>query len=125
MTYAEGELEGKRFWYIGKVVSVYDGDTITVDVDQGFFNHTTIKGRIARIDTEEIRGGTAKTKAIARQQRDTLKDLVINKEVYINTEMDKTFDRYVIEVFFTLNGEDYINLSDYAINVLNVRRYIK
>lgn len=117
-------LEDRLYKYKGKVVSVYDGDTITVNVDQGFFNSTIIKGRIARIDTEELRGGTPETKQMGRDQRDAVKSLLLGKEVYISTEMDKTFDRYVIEVWFS-RGSDYVNLSDYALSELGVRPYVK
>ena len=122
--FSREELEARLYKYKGTVVAVYDGDTITVNVDQGFRDFTEIRGRIARIDTEELRGGTKETKEIAKSQRDKVRSLILGKEVYISTDLDKTFDRYVIEVMFLLEG-NYVNLSDYALTELGVRPYVK
>lgn len=46
------------YHYAAQVVSVYDGDTITVDIDLGL--EVWLKGqkiRLLNIDTPEVRGG--------------------------------------------------------------------
>lgn len=45
------------YFYRARMVSVYDGDTITVDIDQGFgiWQHS-VKLRLYGIDTPELRG---------------------------------------------------------------------
>jgi len=42
--------------YRCKVVDVYDGDTLTLDVDLGFNITHRIKVRLSEIDTPEVRG---------------------------------------------------------------------
>jgi len=45
------------YYYRARVTKVYDGDTITVDIDLGF--HVGLKSekiRLYRIDTPEVRG---------------------------------------------------------------------
>jgi micrococcal nuclease len=61
---------------LGKVVSVYDGDTFTVAFDTlgiGFFLHQV---RILGIDAPEIRGKTIEEKAAAAAARDYLRGLI-------------------------------------------------
>ena len=88
--------------YKAQVVKVYDGDTITVNIDLGFsilFNGQKI--RLARINAPELRGSTLEQ---GRASRDTLRDLVLNKWVIIKTQKDKKgkYGRWLGEVI--LNG---------------------
>jgi micrococcal nuclease len=118
------------------VTSVYDGDTCTVDIDQGFGNwkHGE-KIRLYGINTPEIRGGTKESKELAKAARDRLKDLVLrnakDKEVFIETIRDKKgkYGRYlgvlwvqpkgnedpsaVVEVNATLVDEGHAERKEY------------
>lgn len=61
---------------LGKVVSVYDGDTFTVafdTLDIGFFLHNV---RILGIDAPEIKGKTIEEKTAAAAARDYLRGLI-------------------------------------------------
>lgn len=76
------------YFYKAKVVSVYDGDTIRADIDLGFgviLSNQSL--RLIGIDTPEIRGEEReeglKVKAFVENE-------ILNKEIWIETEKDKT-----------------------------------
>ena len=81
------------------VMKVYDADTITVRVDQGFSNSTVKTLRLARINAWEVRGVERPAGLIAR---DWLRTLILGKVVRVTTRKDKTgkYGRYIAEVFF-------------------------
>lgn len=71
------------FAYRAKIVKVYDGDTVTADVDLGF--HAWVHGeklRLRRINTPEVRG---KERPQGLISRDWLRERVLGKEVLIRT----------------------------------------
>jgi micrococcal nuclease len=81
--------------YKGKVTGVYDGDTITVDFDLGFF--VTLKNqtiRLAEIDAAELKG---KERAMGLAVRDWLRRQILNKDVVIETVKDskETYGRWL------------------------------
>ena len=95
-------------YYIYKafVTKVYDGDTITVDIDYGMdIWRKDVKLRLARIDTPEVRGSE---KLYGLRVRDYVKDLILNKYITIKTIKDKTgkYGRYIAEVYI---GEMNLN----------------
>jgi micrococcal nuclease len=55
--------------YKARLVSIYDGDTITIDVDQGFSLTHRMTVRLYGINTPEVRG---KTKRQGLESRDRL-----------------------------------------------------
>ncbi len=98
------------YTYKAHVVSVYDGDTITVDIDLGMdVWKMNVKMRLARIDTPEVRGTE---KAAGKVVRDYVRGMVLNKTVVIKTEKDKTgkYGRYLAEVFI-----DDMNVNDHLL----------
>jgi len=77
--------------YRAFVTAVYDGDTLTVDIDLGFgVVLKKQKLRLKGIDTPELRGGTEETKALAREARDFVRERVLNKPVLLRTFKDKS-----------------------------------
>jgi endonuclease YncB( thermonuclease family) len=111
-----------RYHYKATVQQIYDGDTIThMIVDQGFRNTTTVSIRLKGVDTEEIRGGTPKTKAEAKRVLEVVKSLILGKEVYIKTEQDRnfnqarTFRRYVADIYFNHPSLGFMSMSKYLI----------
>jgi len=100
------------YLYKANVVDVYDGDTITVDLDLGF--NTWIKNeriRLARIDSPEVKG---KEKILGKKSRDWLKEKILGKEILLRTIKSKKgtdskgkFGRYLGEII--LDGE---NIND-------------
>jgi len=87
------------YHYRGVVVKVYDGDTITVDVDLGF--HIRMKKeifRLSRINAPEIRGAEREQGLIAR---DWLRERILDKEVMLVTQKDKKgkYGRWLADVW--------------------------
>ena len=85
--------------YKALVTKVYDGDTITVDIDLGF--GVCLKGqkiRLLGIDTPEIRGVEREE---GLRSRDVLRGKIINKWVSIKTFKDKKgkYGRWLGEVW--------------------------
>ena len=73
--------------YRAFVRKVYDGDTITVDIDLGFGIWVKKqKLRLYGIDTPEVRG---ESRPEGLKSRDALIDRVLNKEIKIKTQKDK------------------------------------
>ncbi len=101
-------------FYIYKAVitAVYDGDTVTADIDLGFnvWLHDE-KLRLSRINTPEVRG---KERPEGLVSRDWLREKIKGKEVIIKTIKKKNlkekkgkFGRYLVEIYF-----DKININD-------------
>jgi micrococcal nuclease len=86
------------YTYKAIVTDVYDGDSFTVDIDLGL--NVWLRGvklRLARIDTPEIQGDE---REIGLQVRDYVRMRLLNKEVVLKTDKDKTgkYGRYIAEV---------------------------
>lgn len=93
-----------RYHYDALVTDVYDGDTITVDVDLGFgIWMKEQKLRLYGIDTPEVRGEEREEGLIAR---DYLRDRILGSWVFIKTLKDKKgkYGRWLARVF--VDGED-------------------
>lgn len=76
------------YWYSANVVSIYDADTITVDVDMGLSTwQRGIKVRLLGIDAPELRGDEREK---ALKARDWLRDQILDKDIVINTVKDKS-----------------------------------
>lgn len=75
------------YTYTAFVTGVHDGDTITVNIDLGFGILLTNQHiRLIGINAPELKG---KTKQEAIKSRDRLKELVLEKEIKIETIKDK------------------------------------
>jgi micrococcal nuclease len=89
------------YTYKSKVTKVYDGDTITVEVDLGFSFKFTNSFRLLRINCPEVRG---ESREEGLKSRDRLRELIMDKEVIIklkdNTEK---YGRYLAEVLVTVD----------------------
>ena len=70
--------------YTAKVIKVYDGDTITVDIDLGFgimLRKQTL--RLYGINTPEVRG---ESKEEGKRVRDLLRERILEKTIIIKTK---------------------------------------
>jgi endonuclease YncB( thermonuclease family) len=79
----EAAPEARLYHYRATVTDVYDGDTVTVDLDLGF--HVWVRGeniRLANIGAPELNSQTA---AAGKASGDFLRDLVLNKSVIVET----------------------------------------
>lgn len=95
--------------YFGKVIKVYDADTITVNLDLGFNVYVKKSIRLANIDAPEVRGKQRPKGLIAR---DYLRNLILGKDIIIKTKKNKTgkYGRYIGEVYLPQKGFTlYIN----------------
>lgn len=95
------------YTYKAIITSVYDGDTVTADIDLGL--STWVHGeklRLSRINTPEVRGSEREQGLISR---DWLRAQIQDKTVLIQTTKDKKgkYGRYLAEIYL-----DAININD-------------
>lgn len=92
-------MDGQLFNYRAFVTGVYDGDSITIDIDLGFNNWMkNQKVRLFGINTPEIRGEERPDGLVAR---DRLRELILDKDVIITSYKDKSgkYGRWLATVF--------------------------
>lgn len=90
----------------GKVIKVYDGDTITI---ASVLPNTTepiyrFSIRLNGIDTPEIRGKTQEEKELAIQVRDALSEKIYGKMVELRNVGNEKYGRVLAEIY--LDGEN-------------------
>jgi micrococcal nuclease len=90
-----------KYIYDALVTGVYDGDSITVDIDLGF--DIVVKNqkiRLAKIDAPEVRGVTREE---GLKTRDYLRNLILGEKVLIKTMKDKKgkYGRYLGFVYYS------------------------
>ena len=101
------------YWYKALVTDVYDGDSITIDIDLGFgIIMKKQKIRLAGIDTPELRGDEREQGLISR---DWLREKILDKNISINTVKDITgkYGRYLGYIY---TDEYEISLNEVMIN---------
>lgn len=82
------------YCYPATVVSIYDGDTVTMRVDVGFgWSKEKVKCRIQGIDTPEYRGASEEEKVLSRAAKAFLSELLSGAELIILRSMTKP-DKY-------------------------------
>ncbi len=100
------------YHYRAEVVSVYDGDTCTLDIDLGLndWRHKE-KVRLSRINAPEVRGEERPQGLLAR---DWLRERIGGREVWIQTIRDKKgkYGRYIAEIWVEDEPEVFVNISD-------------
>ena len=104
-------METSLYHYNALVTEVYDGDTITVDIDLGL--STWLRGeriRLARINAPEVRG---EQRPQGLESAAYLRDLINGKPVIIQTTKDKKgkYGRYIGDIWFQ-QGDQWTNASD-------------
>ena len=101
--------------YKAYVRKVYDGDTVTVDIDLGFgVVMQSQKLRLLRINAPEVRG---KERPAGLKSRDALRSKIAGKWVIIKTQRDKKgkYGRWLAEIM--LDGvcvNDWLLTEGYA-----------
>jgi len=99
------DIPNSLFYYKATVISVYDGDTCTVSVDLGFsFSFKEQKLRLYGIDAPELRKETLEA---GRASRDYLRNLILDKDIYIETIKDSKgkYGRYLAKIWIEIDGE--------------------
>ena len=85
----------------GKVVKVYDGDTITVASRLAIRNSPIYRFpvRLLGIDSPEIKGSTENEKKLAKQSRDALHELLFDKHVILKNVTTEKYGRLLANVY--------------------------
>ena len=105
--------------YNVKITSVYDGDTVTGDVDLGFgiwiFKQ---KFRLLGIDTPELRTKDEEEKKRGYAARDRLRELILGKTVRIRSFGKGKYGRWLVEIWLDKMSTKSVNqmliLEDHA-----------
>jgi len=92
----------------GKVVKVYDGDSITIaakfpNTDGPIYRFSV---RLDGIDTPEIRGKTQAEKELAKNVRDLLHEMIYGKIVELRNVSNEKYGRILADVYL---GDLHIN----------------
>lgn len=92
----------------GRVIKVYDGDTITIASKLPFVDSPLyrLSVRLNGIDTPEIKGKTEDEKTAAKQVRDVLSNMILNKYITLANVQTEKYGRILADVYI---GELHIN----------------
>jgi len=96
----------------GKVIKVYDGDTITIAAKLPYPESPVyrVSVRLNGIDTPEIKGQTQREKELAKQIRDILQSKIMNKMVELKNTSNEKYGRLLADVYL-----DDICINDWMI----------
>ena len=105
-------MQNKQLYlYKGILLSWYDGDTLTADVDLGFKVHAKVRVRLVRINAWEINSESSYRRRFARHARAfAQKRFPIGSELLISSKRKDRYGRWLAEV--ELDGQ---NLSDFLL----------
>jgi endonuclease YncB( thermonuclease family) len=92
----------------GRVIKVYDGDTITIASKLPFKESPLyrLSVRLNGIDTPEIKGKDEDEKTAAKMTRDALSSLIFNKYVTLKNIQSEKYGRILADVYL---GELHLN----------------
>lgn len=91
---------------LGKVVKVYDGDTLTIVTKIHDADVCKMQVRINGVDTAEIKGSTGKAKKMAILARDQLKTLLDGRIIRLEQVCLEKYGRLLAQVYV---GDVHIN----------------
>lgn len=85
----------------GRVIKVYDGDTITIASKLPFYDSPLyrLSVRLNSIDTPEIKGKNEDEKKAAKIARDALSSLILNKYVTLKNIQSEKYGRILADVY--------------------------
>lgn len=90
----------KCYNYQVDVISVYDGDTLTVNVDLGFsMTLNKLKIRLTGVDTAEMKSTDEALKKKATAARDFIREQVLNKRVLLECYGQDKYGRWLGKIF--------------------------
>jgi len=92
------------YYYYAKVLSVYDGDTMTLQVDLGFNMSFKTSCRLMGIDTAEMKTKDESIKKLATASRDFVRSVALDKTILIKTYKDDKYGRILVDAW-TLNDK--------------------
>lgn len=85
----------------GHVVKVYDGDTITIAAKMPYSNSPLFRFhvRLDGIDTPEIKGKNLEEKMLAKEARDAISTICMNKMVTLKNVKNEKYGRILADVY--------------------------
>ena len=92
----------KPYYYEAEVVKVYDGDTITIANRLPLKNCDDIfrfSVRLNGIDTPEMRGNNDDEKQAAKNAKEALSKLILNKHVILKNVGSEKYGRVLADVY--------------------------
>jgi endonuclease YncB( thermonuclease family) len=102
----------------GKVIKVYDGDTITIAAKLPYKESPVYKFqvRLLGIDTPEIKGHCEKEKDLAVIARDALHDKIFGKIVELKNVSNEKYGRILADIYLdTLHINKWLLDAKYAV----------
>ena len=113
------------YHYKAEVISVYDGDTVTLMIDQGMKHFARVKIRMIGINTPEIRTKDLDEKQRGYQAKEYLRSRIEGKTVIVHTQKKGKFGRWlgVIWDFYENASELGESLNDEMIRVGHAKAY--
>ena len=113
------------YHYKAEVLSVYDGDTVTLMIDQGMKHFARVKVRMIGIDTPEIRTKDLEEKKRGYEAKDYLKSRIEGKTIIVQTLKKGKFGRWLGVMWdYKEDAEDLgESLNDEMIRVGHAKAY--
>ncbi len=102
----------------GKVIKVYDGDTITVATKLPMRNSPVYRFpvRLTGIDSPEIKGKSEAEIALAKKSRDALNELIYGKIVKLQNVSTEKYGRLLADVYIdSIHVNKWLLDNKYAI----------
>ena len=102
----------------GKVVKVYDGDTITVAAQLPYPESPIYRFqvRLNGLDTPEIKSKSSTEKMLAAKSRDALSNLILNKIVQLKNTTTEKYGRLLTDVYLgELNVNQWLIDNKFAV----------
>lgn len=102
----------------GKVIKVYDGDTITIaskipNTDLPMYRFSV---RLSGIDSPEIKGQTEKEKMLAKDSRDALHKLIYGKIIHLQNVSIEKYGRLLADIYLdNLHINNWMLENNYAV----------
>ena len=105
---------------IGKVIKVYDGDTITIASKIPIPNSQLYRFsvRLNGIDTPEIKGKTENEKNAAKKVQKALEDLILQKNITLKNVATEKYGRILADVYL-----EELHINEWLINNKYAVRY--
>jgi len=93
-------MDSRCFFYRANVKKVYDGDTVTVDIDLGFSMMLKgLKVRLVGIDTAELKSDDKQLKEKGLAARDWLRSKILDQDVYLESGGLDKYGRWLGKVY--------------------------
>jgi len=102
----------------GKVIKVYDGDTITIAAKLPYKDSPIYRFsiRLSGIDSPEIKGKTAEEKRLAITARDALYDLIFGEMVILRNCGTEKYGRLLADVYFINKERQEVHINQWMLD---------